>query len=203
MTGPSVREILLISIHPPRAGWDYHAGRIAKMRERFQSTHPVRGGTRSRSSLRLEPCDFNPPTPCGVGHQSAVDFPRRSSISIHPPRAGWDFRCGAESRACRNFNPPTPCGVGPRISFTTLICSRFQSTHPVRGGTPGCGEAGNRIAISIHPPRAGWDAYGPRAPRLCGVFQSTHPVRGGTSAPRRGGGRAANFNPPTPCGVGP
>ena len=56
----------------------------------------------------------------------------------------------------------------------------FQSTHPVRGGT-GSNYTGDWCQdISIHPPRAGWD-------RSCaGSVVGTD-----------------NFNPPTPCGVGP
>ena len=77
------------------------------------------------------------------------------------------------------FNPPTPCGVGPRTSVPLSAVYRFQSTHPVRGGT---------IQSSICFRRS--------------LFQSTHPVRGGT---RRCGlpvWPGSYFNPPTPCGVG-
>ena len=101
---------------------------------------------------------FNPPTPCGVGH--FVQFGRNSviCISIHPPRVGWDLRrrlrlrdislhfnpptpCGvgphntALSGGNHDFNPPTPCGVGPRDVAAEAPAERFQSTHPVWGGT--------------------------------------------------------------------
>ena len=101
----------------------------------FQSTHPVRGGTRSscrpppRRMISIHPPragwdrirdghtrlvqDFNPPTPCGVGLQFLQRFLPQSSISIHPPRAGWDWAACITSRSHLNFNPPTPCGVGP------------------------------------------------------------------------------------------
>ena len=80
-----------ISIHPPRAGWDRTSpiklGSFSAthfnpptpcgvglspdmMRWRcaeFQSTHPVRGGTKERTDCILLVLYFNPPTPCGVG----------------------------------------------------------------------------------------------------------------------------------------
>ena len=53
--------------------------------EKFQSTHPVRGGT-----LHLPyPLEF-------------------FLISIHPPREGWDLGSSAILNADNNFNPPTP-----------------------------------------------------------------------------------------------
>ena len=85
----------------------------------------------------------------------------------------------------------------------THLPKLFQSTHPARGGTKPHGSRVMIQAISIHPPREGWDAgnldkYGredvisihpPREgwdgedgllkPKTQG-FQSTHPARGGT-----------------------
>ena len=124
--------------------------------------------------------NFNPPTPCGVGHGRAALNPLGNI----------------------NFNPPTPCGVGPNLRRHRSREREFQSTHPVRGGTetftgavngmifqsthPVRGGTANVFVhqraveiISIHPPRAGWD--------LPGYIQHT---------------RRDNFNPPTPCGVG-
>ena len=85
----------LISIHPPRGGWDW-------------------------ASTPTMPCPayFNPPTPWGVGLICSVEIPPRPifqsthpvgggtgtntlfccvlRISIHPPRGGWDwYRIGA------------------------------------------------------------------------------------------------------------
>ena len=61
--------ILIISIHPPREGWDTKHPFFVDYHAVFQSTHPVRGGT--FYSLLL-----------------AVLY----DISIHPPREGWDRR---------------------------------------------------------------------------------------------------------------
>ena len=240
-------EDLTISIHPPRAGWDIMVGDEMRRVKEFQSTHPVRGGTRIAdkgvevTSISIHPpragwddndiakviqaleisihppragwdaaaafrgpwsAYFNPPTPCGVGPQTASTRPRSPWISIHPPRAGWDSRRAFHLQLTANFNPPTPCGVG-RVA---VLGQRAD------------------VAISIHPPRAGWDFIAIRCVAFVYQFQSTHPVRGGTEIalnspsdflfqsthPVRGGTWAStsrlfskgDFNPPTPCGVG-
>ena len=101
-------------------------------------------------------------------------------ISIHPPRAGWDRGDDANRDSLHDFNPPTPCGVGPLHTPPCLPSPKFQSTHPVRGGTTAAASCIRHRLISIHPPRAGWD--GEWSGRCWGFdkFQSTHPVRGGT-----------------------
>ena len=190
-----------ISIHPPRAGWDEPD--IPRLTTKKISIHPPRAGWDDKVAF----------------------WESESAISIHPPRAGWDQKgesiplplfyfspptpCGVGllritlvSYSILHFNPPTPCGVGLLPLDFTPTASRFQSTHPVRGGTIlESLETKNRY-ISIHPPRAGWDrselvrvrAYSHfNPPTPCGVgllytqmwimrvaFQSTHPVRGGT-----------------------
>ena len=81
-----------------------------------------------------------------------------SSISIHPPRGGWD-----------------PC-------TNPLLCEQqeFQSTHPVGGGTTTKASRRQRKNISIHPPRGGWDRITGNGFDIGFLFQSTHPVGGGT-----------------------
>ena len=196
----SVRHI--ISIHPPRAGWDCIS-----------------------PSCRLSNTYFNPPTPCGVGREEIRLNIEPRTISIHPPRAGWDRTKNRSHTRISYFNPPTPCGVGrckrasgevtPKFQSTHPVRGgtaasaehdlrdyTFQSTHPVRGGTQASGLKGSNKGISIHPPRAGWDElvrglivritdFNPPTPcgvglrtgvlyNLLNIFQSTHPVRGGT-----------------------
>ena len=101
------------------------------------------------------------------------------SISIHPPHAGWDGgnHPGQADRAY--FNPPTPCGVGRWMRPTRMPATKFQSTHPMRGGT---------VALQ----------------KLLGlsIFQSTHPIRGGTPLLLAASHPPPDFNPPTPYGVG-
>ena len=105
-----------------------------------------------------------------------------SVISIHPPRAGWDYYAGQHFRELRisihppragwdsfpfpgkiwdtHFNPPTQCGVGHILDGHSAEGAQFQSTHPVRGGTCAAGDKAADGVISIHPPRAGWDVGG-------------------------------------------
>ena len=175
---PSAIEV--ISIHPPREGWDVspcpyfgsvkfqstHPARGGTARrggitasEVFQSTHPARGGTRGHDHGDAEGEQFQSTHPARGGTSTGTRMYTEPTISIHPPREGWDW---APAR------PRTP---------TRWI---FQSTHPARGGTK--------------PALAG----------LCRAFsfQSTHPARGGTLYGRSCDAGAADFNPPTPRGVG-
>ena len=145
----------------------------------FQSTHPLRGATCPRRARRegnpisihapLAGCDplsperfaysvyFNPRTPCGV---------RRLTAGRQ-----WDSH---------NFNPRTPCGVRLCPGCNQKMRCIFQSTHPLRGATTFCSQAGRDIRISIHAPLAGCD-YTARYGRY----------------------HARHFNPRTPCGVRP
>ena len=151
-------------------------------RLKFQSTLPVRGGTRSAWLWRTSQRYFNPPSPCGEGRDCQI----QPSILI------------------KNFNPPSPCGEGrdaqiiddgkyfisihpPRAGRDRMPFCRapqnsvFQSTLPVRGGTP-CADAVQRESVfqSTLPVRGGTLAA--ELPILRrGAFQSTLPVRGGTA----------------------
>ena len=153
------RQLLVISIHPPRGGRDgspppgpsapdrFQSTRpvgggtpfavISLVSEAFQSTRPVGGGTAPPRCWRRCPGYFNPPAPWGAG----------------PPHCIVLF-----SRY--NFNPPAPWGAGPlpagHQSFFHSI-----SIHPPRGGrdvTAGLSSYAN--TISIHPPRGGRDMPG-------------------------------------------
>ena len=145
----------------------------------FQSTHPVRGGTRSCCPCPVPAGYFNPPTPCGVGLFQSVHSKILGKFqSTHPVRGGT-----------RTWN----------LLYTIGI---FQSTHPVRGGTNVKFANLCQDAISIHPPRAGWD-QSQRANKKERVI-SIHPPRAGWDTVSVLGYRCQiDFNPPTPCGVGP
>ena len=145
--------------------------------------------------------NFNPPTPCGVGPPTRRTFSTWPLISIHPPRAGWDQKPGAMGCSGGYFNPPTPCGVGPESDADGECPIAFQSTHPVRGGTPSRPAAYQANPISIHPPRAGWDAASNARRPPHGYFNPPTPCGVGQlwiCAKEQG----FYFNPPTPCGVG-
>ena len=93
---------------------------------------------------------------------------------------GWDSARLRRTVTPPDFNPPTPCGVGRYRTTAQKRLPTFQSTHPVWGGTGSISSKVTFSPISIHPPRVGWDIV---------RFSS--------------GIRLFNFNPPTPCGVGP
>ena len=172
-------RFVVISIHPPRVGWD------RRRAIGFGYGH-----------------HFNPPTPCGVGlHRNQPAASHKQFQSTHPVWGGTPGQEG-KHRLGRYFNPPTPCGVGPRAGHPCRCIHRFQSTHPVWGGTRAAQDYGRRYYISIHPPRVGWDRcaiaesitedisiHPPRVGwdlqlerNYAGIssFQSTHPVWGGT-----------------------
>ena len=101
-----------ISIHPPRVGWDQAKRVVVPAELIFQSTHPAWGGTIS-TSFRFQD----------------------NMISIHPPRVGWDVRSFTlESEAIISIHPPRVGWDNPlSIKMTPTIL--FQSTHPAWGGT--------------------------------------------------------------------
>ena len=152
--------------------------------------------------LNVQTLHFNPPTPCGVGLTLTVNFfpggkfqsthpvwggtslrydaSRTQDISIHPPRVGWDSEIVVKLYQLSNFNPPTPCGVGLMASYSSPMLENFNPPTPCGVGLK-FGRTGRHLtAISIHPPRVGWDS-------------TTTSWRSGTTT---------YFNPPTPCGVG-
>ena len=146
-------------------------------------------------------------------------------ILIHAPLAGCDPCIGREFSCFGDFNPRTPCGVRPSLLSFVVRCTKFQSTHPLRGATKiimpidgqlvisihaplaGCDQRGEQIVIiyiiSIHAPLAGCDFRSRRGWWSRRRFQSTHPLRGATFAVEEGGGVVVDFNPHTPCGVRP
>ena len=72
----------------------------------------------------------------------------------------------------------------------------------MRGGTLDRGGFGRVSCISIHPPHAGWD--GVRAHGVPGDLISIHPPHAGWDVSAISAVLPmVNFNPPTPCGVGP
>ena len=146
-----------ISIHPPREGWDQCPRLPAPSAGRFQSTHPVRGGTfREDDAAHIQ------------------------SISIHPPREGWDYNYPPHAYVqIISIHPPRE-GWDCWKPISMVRMSTFQSTHPVRGGTTGIISTLIEAFISIHPPREGWDCGHRPARRQRRI--SIHPPREGWDA---------------------
>ncbi len=128
-------------------------------------------------------------------------LPDPAVISIHPPRVGWDASTTKVSTYRSNFNSPTPCGVGLPAGIIWPTWSRFQSTHPVWGGTRTGKRSRTRRSISTHPPRVGWDQKRGAGKISLRNFNPPTPCGVGRYHPQLGPWRQ-NFNPPTPCGVG-
>ena len=102
-----------------------------------------------------------------------------SCISIHPPRAGRD---------------PLPYS-------SPAIRPKFQSTLPVRGGTPSRDATGTATQNFNPPSPCGEGPYCSFTGKSFSRFQSTLPVRGGTSCSAIVN-FCHDFNPPSPCGEG-
>ena len=129
---------------------------ISPTLEKFQSTLPVWGGTRDALQVFRQGADFNPPSPCGEGHNADLFLSRTHPFQSTLPV--WGGTCSGlwrrESRqafqstlpvwggtlparcitiAKWHFNPPSPCGEGP-TGITTTSYYKFISIHPPRVG---------------------------------------------------------------------
>ena len=128
-----------ISIHAPLAGCDSSLYLLFQPR-RFQSTHPLRGATRSHPAQEAAKMNFNPRTPCGVRRQFHHLARRGDKISIHAPLAGCDC-------------------TGHR----NTAAFRLISIHAPLAGCDGrSGAAAGFAKISIHAPLAGCDSMASR-----------------------------------------
>ena len=180
-----------ISIHPPLAGWDSKSTADSFIILRFQSTHPLRGGTLSNfyglhnflisihpplagwdlTSGQIIPSmetDFNPPTPCGVGQVKSPLWWIGTIISIHPPLAGWDDMILTDLPYGMTFQSTHPLRGGTSRPTVARRCAdEFQSTHPLRGGTGRLTSCKLSGRISIHPPLAGWDSKNTQENSCC------------------------------------
>ena len=78
-------------------------------------------------------------------------------ISIHPPRVGWDLAYMMLHSGLQRFQSTHPVWGGTSYSLLLVVSVVFQSTHPVWGGTANPEKYQYNPVISIHPPRVGWD----------------------------------------------
>ena len=146
-----------ISIHPPRAGRDIPAIGTqtiprnfnppapcgAGLREdffcangeRFQSTRPMRGGTKAVRRCHFNPPDFNPPAPCGAGPLPWANGIAPARFQSTRPMRGGTAWLPVVSEHRGHFNPPAPCGAGLWPKDWGKGLAIFQSTRPMRGGT--------------------------------------------------------------------
>ena len=157
--GAHARTRTDISIHVPRAGYDSASSEHAANCSLFLSTYPVRGTTSGGASGRSDSYYFYPRTPCGVRPGVCGSNNKEDNISIHVPRAGYDF-----FRDLRGAIKDISIHV-PRAGY-----DRTGDFVELAGGN-----------ISIHVPRAGYDRRRARTPTRSSIFLSTYPVRGTTA----------------------
>ena len=167
---------------------------------RFQSTHPVWGGTRNLSTSYPRQKKFQSTHPVWGGTMvtNLVSF-RAAFQSTHPV---WGGTAPTGSGAILTaFQSTHPVWGGTCLTRIKQLTGLFQSTHPVWGGTLFSAHFDTSCVISIHPPRVGWDSasapdrsstnyFNPPTP--CGVGQRLYRIQR----------TYLYFNPPTPCGVG-
>ena len=103
-------------------------------RNRFQSTHPLRGATNFHTKTFLSKI-FQSTHPLRGATRINSMRAKLEQISIHAPLAGCDRRVPARQAQRLYFNPRTPCGVRLVRNDDFIMLKTFQSTHPLRGAT--------------------------------------------------------------------
>ena len=128
----------LISTHAPREGCDLYRGcLVMSYFSLFQSPHPVRGATGSRSCWPPSQCHFNPRTPRGV-RPPPISWPTwRADISIHAPREGCDMGGGvAHGIDCISIHAPRE-GCDALVLAVLVAVSLYFNPRTPRGVRPG------------------------------------------------------------------
>ena len=101
----------MISIHPPREGWDYYQHYREHQNQHYISIHPPREGWDDAGGgaiYNFWVISIHPPREGWDHTLTAADWSRYVVISIHPPREGWDPFLIVLILLLSNFNPPTP-----------------------------------------------------------------------------------------------
>ena len=96
---------LFQSTHPVRGGTRFIAGLVDNM---YISIHPPREGWDSLDAFGRTSYDISIHPPREGWDNSSSRSARLSNISIHPPREGWDIHQIPMQYVITYFNPPTP-----------------------------------------------------------------------------------------------
>ena len=147
----------------------------------FQSTLPLRGATWGAGYFSWSGYHFNPRSPYGERRGATMITAADVVISIHAPLTGSDrYRVQPVDRLPADFNPRSPYGErhGKARFFSRVDI--FQSTLPLRGAT-----VFHAIFLLITRfqstlPLRGATPTGQRAGQQL-LFQSTLPLRGATT----------------------
>ena len=168
---------------------------LAKVGQRFQSTHPH--GVRLSSYLsRLLACVFQSTHPHGVRHEHHQRKHRSCQVSIHAPARGATQTSSTDEESVQGFNPRTRTGCdwtamdktdwyfpvsihAPARGATVIICICIYlgdvSIHaPARGATKSNCLCHVNAKVSIHAPARGATSVFQNNEPI-ELFQSTHP----------------------------
>ena len=97
--------------------------------DEFQSTRPLRGGTLFHP-YKLFPFHISIHPPLAGRDPIIIVIVCAVLISIHPPLAGRDFKRRRPPAPPPHFNPPAPCGAGQR-SCTKKLCKTSHIAQKV------------------------------------------------------------------------
>ena len=169
---------------------------------RFQSTLPARGATWRRLKKKIKKIYFNPRSPHGERRACLLLEREPQEISIHAPRTGSDTAAATRGGKAQKFQSTLPARGATRTWIAITFTTAFQSTLPARGATRCFSSTCIAIAISIHAPRTGSDAFQPPRAAAAQNFnpRSPHGERPGDS---RRSSSPSNFNPRSPHGERP
>jgi len=132
----------LVSIHAPVRGSDREGVPSYRRMAVFQSTLPCEGATK-------------------VG-ETKYDG---ENVSIHAPVRGSDVRPPDDRCPLRGFNPRSRARERLLATKNDRGFTRFQSTLPCEGATPGGAQLLSIYQVSIHAPVRGSDGPCPRCRR--------------------------------------
>ena len=191
----------------------------------FQSTHPLRGATKTLPEFSVPSFSISIHAPlagCDEQHADAVPHGRgisihaplagcdvlarlkllRGSISIHAPLAGCDKILSADGTVKNVISIHAPLAGCDRFARSGRCpIPHFNPRTPcgVRQERDGVGIHLRRI--SIHAPLAGCDAGAAGGAPEAGDISIHAPLAGCDRGDGKHGERVQHFNPRTPCGV--
>ena len=122
-TRPICGHSLKISIHPPLAGWDTGNQTIGRRSPKISIHPPLAGWDRGSLHGLFLLTTFQSTHPLRGGTVLTACRRRNAWISIHPPLAGWDDAFIDTLFSLPDFNPPTPCGVGTGEALSWISLS--------------------------------------------------------------------------------
>ncbi len=135
-TNENVGGLFDISIHAPLTGRDGWLRFCQRENSNFNPRAPY-GARRHAISKRTVTNKFQSTRPLRGATKSVGDARKLLCISIHAPLTGRDYSGMSISAWRFNFNPRAPYGARPLPKMAKITMITFQSTRPLRGATVG------------------------------------------------------------------